>query len=38
MMYKYEIILYWSKADDVFVAEVPALLGCIAHGDTGVMV
>ncbi len=34
MMHKYEIILYWSKADDVFVAEVPELLGCMAHGDT----
>ncbi len=34
MVYKYEIILYWSKADDVFVAEVPALPGCIAHGNT----
>ena len=34
MMHKYEIILYWSKADDVFVAEVPELPGCMAHGDT----
>ena len=34
MMYKYEIILYWSRADEVFVAEVPELSGCMAHGDT----
>ena len=34
MMYKYEIILYWSDADRAFVAEVPELPGCMAHGDT----
>jgi len=34
MMYKYEIIIYWSQEDDVFVAEVPELPGCMAHGDT----
>lgn len=34
MTYKYEIILYWSQADGVFVAEVPGLPGCMAHGDT----
>ena len=33
-MYKYEIILYWSNTDDAFVAEVPELPGCMAHGDT----
>ena len=33
-MQKYEIILYWSNEDKVFVAEVPELLGCLAHGDT----
>ena len=33
-MYKYEVILYWSKADGVFVAEAPELPGCMAHGDT----
>lgn len=33
-MFKYEIILYWSNADDAFVAEVPELPGCTAHGDT----
>jgi len=33
-MYKYEIILYWSNEDQVFVAEVPELPGCMAHGDT----
>ena len=34
MMFKYEIILYWSRADGAFVAEVPELPGCTAHGDT----
>ena len=31
---KYAIMLYWSNADDAFVAEVPELPGCMAHGDT----
>lgn len=33
-MFKYEIILYWSDEDQVFVAEVPELPGCMAHGKT----
>ncbi len=33
-MQKYEIILYWSDEDQVFVAEVPELPGCMAHGNT----
>jgi predicted RNase H-like HicB family nuclease len=33
-MHKYEIIIYWSNEDQVFVAEVPELSGCIAHGST----
>ena len=32
-MYKYEIILYWSDEDRTFIAEVPELPGCMAHGD-----
>lgn len=31
---QYEIILYWSKADDTFLAEVPELAGCAADGTT----
>ena len=34
LMYKYEIIIYWSKEDAVFIAEIPELPGCMAHGDT----
>ena len=33
-MPKYEIILYCSGQDQVFVAEVPELPGCMAHGDS----
>lgn len=33
-MYKYEVIIYWSNEDQVFVAEVPELSGCMAHGET----
>lgn len=33
-MHKYEIILYWSNEDQAFVAEVPELPGCMAHGNT----
>jgi predicted RNase H-like HicB family nuclease len=33
-MDRYEIILYWSAADASFVAEVPELPGCMAHGDS----
>ncbi len=31
-MHKYEIIIFWSNEDDAFVAEVPELPGCMAHG------
>jgi predicted RNase H-like HicB family nuclease len=31
---KYEIIIYWSDEDKAFVAVVPELPGCTAHGDT----
>ena len=33
-MDRYEIILYWSAEDIAFIAEVPELPGCMAHGDT----
>lgn len=33
-MTKYEIIIYWSQADNAFVAEVPELPGCAADGQT----
>ena len=33
-MHKYEIIIYWRDEDKIFVAEVPELKGCMAHGKT----
>ena len=33
-MNKYEIIIFWSADDNAFVAEIPELKGCMAHGDT----
>ena len=30
----YEIILYWSDADQAVIAEVPELPGCAADGET----
>jgi predicted RNase H-like HicB family nuclease len=33
-MFKYEIIIYWSNEDNAFIAEVPELPGCVAHGET----
>jgi len=31
-MFKYEIIIHWSEEDNAFIAEVPELKGCMAHG------
>lgn len=33
-MTKYEVIIYWSKDDEAFVAEVPEIPGCAADGKT----
>ena len=33
-MSKYEVIIYWSKDDQAFIAEVPELQGCAADGTT----
>jgi predicted RNase H-like HicB family nuclease len=32
MKYRYEIIIHWNDEDNIFVAEVPELPGCMAHG------
>jgi predicted RNase H-like HicB family nuclease len=29
---RYEIIIFWSSEDEAFVADVPELPGCMAHG------
>ena len=31
---RYELIIYWSKADARFLVEVPELPGCMADGST----
>jgi predicted RNase H-like HicB family nuclease len=33
-MIKYGVIIYWSEEDGAFIAEVPEVSGCSAHGDT----
>lgn len=33
-MFKYETIIYWSAEDQLYLAEVPELPGCMAHGDS----
>src|SRR6266853_165005 len=33
-MIKYGVIIYWSDKDEAFIAVVPELPGCAAHGDT----
>lgn len=34
MTSKYEIIIYWSNEDEAYIADVPELHGCMAHGNT----
>jgi len=34
MMYRYEVIIYWSEEDQAYIAEVPELAGCMADGKT----
>ncbi len=33
-MHKYEVDIYWDQEDELFIAEVPELAGCMAHGDS----
>ncbi len=33
-MYKCEVIIYWSGENQVFIAELPELPGCMAHGES----
>ncbi len=33
-MDRFEIIIFWSNDDQTYVADVPELPGCMAHGDT----
>ena len=36
-MYQYEIIIYHSREDEAYIAEVPELPGCMADGETARM-
>jgi predicted RNase H-like HicB family nuclease len=33
-MFKYETIIFWSDEDQAYLADVPELPGCMAHGET----
>jgi len=33
-MSKYEMVIFWSEADEAFVVEVPELPGCMADGSS----
>jgi len=33
-MYKYELVIFWSREDGRYVVEVPELPGCMADGKT----
>jgi|CXWL01.1.fsa_nt_gi predicted RNase H-like HicB family nuclease len=33
---KYAVTIYWDNDDNIFVAEVPDLPGCMAHGNSQV--
>ncbi len=33
-MGKYEVIIWWSKEDDCYLADVPELPGCMADGES----
>ena len=33
-MSKFEVLIYWSKDDDAYIAEVLELPGCMADGKT----
>jgi len=34
MKIRYELMIYWSDADQAFIVEVPELSGCVADGET----
>ncbi len=33
-MFRYETIIFWSEEDQAYLAEVPELPGCMAHGNS----
>jgi len=33
-MLEYDILIQYDKGDNIYVASIPELEGCMAHGDT----
>jgi len=33
-MHRYEIMVFWSSEDKAFIADVPEISGCKAHGNS----
>ncbi len=33
-MYRYELVIFWSREDGRYIVEVPELSGCMADGKT----
>ncbi len=33
-MHKYEIVIWWSEEDQLYLAKAPELPGCVVHGQT----
>lgn len=33
-MNEYTVIIYWCQEDEIYVAEIPEIKGCLAHGDS----
>jgi predicted RNase H-like HicB family nuclease len=33
-MYRYELIIFWSEEDQLYLVEIPELPGCMADGET----
>lgn len=31
---RYELIIFWDEANEIFVVDIPELPGCMAHGHT----
>ena len=34
MIVEYSVFIQYDKADNIYIASIPELPGCIAHGDT----
>ncbi|MBI4334220.1 MAG: type II toxin-antitoxin system HicB family antitoxin [Chloroflexi bacterium] len=34
MPIRYEVIIYWSREDQAYIAQAPELAGCMADGQT----